>query len=343
MTSPPAEPAGPGGQARPPTVHDVARASGVSTATVSRVLAGKKVAVAPETALRVAQAARALDYRPSEIGRSLQASTSRIVVLLVPDVTNYFCADVAISVQQAVQGAGLSMVLGNAIEDAARQDELLAEAEAFRPSAIVLLGAIDTPALRALAARFQRLVFVNRRPPPCIAAPYVGIDHRDAGRVVAEHFLGQGYLDVATIHGSLQHSASRERLDGFLRRFAEAGVAERVVQIESPLTTEAGYQHGRALLAATPRPRAVFCGNDMIAYGVYRAAADAGVAVPHGLAICGFDDNRLNAWLAPWLTTVHVPALEFGAAVVSILDARGETRAGADVILPFALRLRSSA
>lgn len=330
------------GSRRPPTVVDVAQACGLSIATVSRVLSGKTGAVAPATAERVTKAAQALNYRPSEIGRSLKSSTTRVVVLLVPDATNDFCADVAVSLEQALQGRGLSMVLCNTAEDPDRQDRLLADAESLRPSAIALLGAIDTPALRALAARDRRLVFINRRPPPAIRAPYVGIDNNAAGRAVAEHFLARGYLDCAVIHGPRQYAASRDRLEGFLVRFAEAGVDHRVQQIESRLTMEAGYQHGRDLLSGTP-PRAVFCGNDMIAYGLHRAAHEAGIRVPGDLAIFGFDDNRVNAWLAPWLTTVHVPALDFGAAVVSILnDGRAERPRG-DVILPFAVKLRSSA
>lgn len=330
------------GSGRPPTVVDVAQACGVSTATVSRVLSGKAATVAPATAARVTAAARMLNYRPSEIGRSLQSSTTRIAVLLVPDATNDFCADVAISLEQALQGCGLSMVLCNTAEDAERQDRLLADAESLRPSAIVLLGAIDTPALRALAARNPRLVFVNRRPPPPIRAPYVGIDNRAAGRAVAEHFLARSYLDCAVIHGPRQYSASRDRLDGFIGRFAEAGAAGRVRQIESRLTMEAGYRHGHALLAGIP-PQAVFCGNDMIAYGIHRAALEVGARVPDDIAIFGFDDNRVNAWLAPWLTTVQVPALDFGAAVVSILRGGDAASPPGDVILPFALTLRRSA
>lgn len=329
--------------ARAPTVVDVAHASGVSTATVSRVLTGKTASVAPETTERVVTAARVLGYRPSEIGRSLRSSTTRIVVLLVPDATNDFCADVAISLEQALQTVGLSMVLCNTGEDAKRQDRLLADAEGLRPAAIVLLGAIDTPALHELAARYPRLVFVNRRPPPAIKAPFVGIDNRLAGRAVAEYFLARGYTDCAIIHGPQQFSASRRRLEGFLTRLAESVPTPQVRRIESALTMEAGYEHGRALLASAAPPRAVFCGNDMIAYGIHRAASERGVRMPDDLAVFGFDDNRVNAWLAPWLTTVHVPVLDFGPAVVSIMTLDSPSPTKTDVILPFELTIRTSA
>jgi LacI family transcriptional regulator len=327
---------------KPPTVVDVARESGVSTATVSRVFTGKTNRVAPETLERVRSAARLLGYTPSEIGRSLRLATTKIVVLLVPDATNDFCADVAVSLEKALKTAGLSMVLCNTGEDPDRQDELLADAEGLRPNAIILLGAIDTPPLRALARSKTRVVFVNRRPSPPVQAPFVGIDNEAAGRMVARHLLDRGYDTFAIIHGPRRYSASRGRLVGFLSYMAEHGItAASVVQIESALTKEAGYLHGKHLLNGTAPPRAVFCGNDMIAYGIYRAATERAVRVPEDLAICGFDDNRVNDWLAPWLTTVHIPALDFGPAVLSLLDDNDNPTAK-EVILPFSLTVRHS-
>lgn len=327
---------------RPATMMDVARASGVSVATVSRVLNGKAASVAPATAERVSAALRSLHYSPSEIGRSLKTSATRIVVLLVPDSTNDFCADVATSLEHALQTIGRSMVLCNTAEEPDRQDQLLRDAESLRPSAIVLLGAIDTPTLRSLVHRHSRVIFVNRRPPPGIRAPYVGIDNYSAGRMVAEHFLAHDYVDCAVIHGPRQYSASRERLTGFLDRFLEAGASKHVRPIQSGLTIDAGYQHGREIVA-TKLPRAIFCGNDMIAYGVNRAVHEAGLQVPGDVALFGFDDNRVNRWLAPWLTTVHVPALDFGEAVRSILDREGQRDQNPEVILPFTITYRTSA
>lgn len=333
-----------GAARKPPTVFDVAEAAGVSTATVSRVFTGKTKTVAATTLQRVTAAAERLGYTPSEIGRSLRLATTRIVVMLVPDATNDFCADAAMSVERALQRLGLSMVLCNTDEDAERQDQLLADAEGLRPHALILLGAIDTPRLRELSATRRRIIFLNRRPPPSIQAPFIGIDNEAAGRAVAAHFIARGYTDCAIIHGPRRYAASRHRLEGFLARLAEAAIdPARLWQIESALTMEAGLEHGRTLLASAQPPRAVFCGNDMIAYGIHRAAVERGARVPEDLAIFGFDDNRVNDWLAPWLTTVRVPAIEFGSAVATILATEPDPRTPQEIILPFSLTLRSSA
>lgn len=325
------------------TVHDVARQAGVSIATVSRVLSGKSDVVAKATAGLVRDAARDLGYTPSEIGRSLRRSSSRIVVMIVPDSTNDFCADVSVSVERALVEHDLSMVLMNSGEDPARQESLLADAESLRPRAVVLLGALDTPALRAMAGGSRDIIFVNRRPPGHIIAPYVGIDNIAAGRAVADHFVAQGFRRVAVVHGPLQYSASRGRVDGFIGRMGELGVGnEDIHRIEGPLTMEAGYAHGRTLCADASRPEAVFCGNDMIAYGIHRAATEAGLNIPGDLAICGFDDNRVNEWLAPWLTSVRVPALEIGPAVRDLIISRAPQTVRMDHVLPFTLVERAS-
>ncbi|MBB4112783.1 LacI family transcriptional regulator [Rhizobium sp. BK226] len=328
---------------KPATVHDVARVSGVSTATVSRVFTGKTDTVAPKTIERVRSAANELGYTPSEIGRSLRLATTRVVVMIVPDATNNFCADVAASVEKSLKAVGLSMVLANTGEDGDQQDRLLTDAAGLRPHAIIIHGAIDTPKLREVIEKNRNLVFVSR-PPPIAKAPFVGIDNEAAGYAVGRYFAEHGYQDCAVIHGQQHYSASRLRLKGFLRALQESGADMDVIRkIESPLSMEAGYQHGLALLS-DDKPRAVFCHNDMLAYGVHRAATEKGLRIPEDLAIFGFDDNRINDWLAPWLTTLKVPALDFGPAVAAMLDPNRKTRKPMeDVVLPFSLTIRESA
>ncbi|TGP21531.1 MULTISPECIES: LacI family DNA-binding transcriptional regulator [unclassified Mesorhizobium] len=324
---------------KPPTIRDVARLSGVSTATVSRFFSGKESVIAPETVASVRTAAQALGYTPSEIGRSLRLARSNVVMMLVPDATNPFTADVAASVEQSLNGIGLSMVLANASENADQQDRLLADAEGLRARAVILQGAIDTPRLREMALRRNNLIFVNRRPAEGITAPYVGIDNFAAGVAVGRYFSQQGYQNYVAIHGPRPFSGSIERLDGFLEGLGNPSI----LQFESSYKMEAGYHQALNFLADRSRRYSVFCGNDMIAYGVYRAAAELNVRVPEDLVIFGFDDNRLNEWLAPWLTTVKVPAFDFGPAVAALIEGPGKNGRRQSVILPFELKIRRSA
>ncbi len=326
---------------KPPTVRDVARLSGVSTATVSRYFNGKADAIAPDTIENVRNAAEALGYTPSEIGRSLRLSRSRVVVMLVPDATNHFTADVAASVEKALKQYELSMVLANASEDAKQQDRLLMDAQGLRARAVILQGAIDTPQLRELAGRQNNLIFVNRRPAEGVMAPYVGIDNYAAGHSVGRYFCDKGYTNCVAISGPRDTSGSSDRLEGFLDGL---GRQTPVKQFETSFTMEGGYDIGKSLLSRKRKQRlSVFCGNDMIAYGVHRAAAERGLSIPEDLVLFGFDDNRLNEWLAPWLSTVKVPAFDYGPAIARLICEPRSSEEPENVILPFELKLRESA
>lgn len=326
---------------KPPTVRDVARLSGVSTATVSRYFGGKADAITPKTVERVKKAAEELGYTPSEIGRSLRLARSRVVVMMVPDATNHFTADVAASVENALKEFGLSMVLANASENAEQQDRLLSDALGLRAIAIVLQGAIDTPRLRDVCDRQNNVIFVNRLPADGIVAPYVGVENYAAGFAVGEYFAKREYRNCVAIHGPKNYSGSAERLEGFIDGY---GSADPIRQLESPYTIEAGYEHGRRLFEKEGGKLSIFCGNDMIAYGVHRAAMEAGLRVPEDIVLMGFDDNRLNDWLAPWLSTVSVPAADFGPAIARLIDGRPERNSSAEkIILPFKIKLRNSA
>ncbi len=327
--------------AKPPTIRDVARLSGVSTATVSRFFTGKTSAIAPETLESVRSAAEELGYTPSEIGRSLRLANSRVVVMLVPDATNLFTADVAASVENALKSIGLSLVLANTAENAEKQDRLLADAQGLRARAIVLQGAMDTPRLREMSERQNNLIFVNRRPAPGIVAPYVGIDNFAAGFAVGRYFVEHGYENCVAIHGPRHYPGSSRRLEGFL---AGIGDVRQVLQFECAFTMEAGYERGSLLLADRSRRYSIFCANDMIAYGVYRAAMEKSMRIPDDLIIFGFDDNRVNDWLAPWLTTVKVPAFDFGPAIAELINGPPVTNQhNRTIILPFSLTIRQSA
>lgn len=326
---------------KPPTVRDVARLSGVSTATVSRYFGGKVDAIAPHTVENVKRAAEELGYTPSEIGRSLRLARSSVVVMMVPDATNHFTADVAASVENALKEFELSMVLANASENAEQQDRLLSDALGLRARAIVLQGAIDTPRLREVCKRQNNVIFVNRRPAEGIVAPYVGVDNFAAGFAVGEYFSKRGYRNCVAIHGPRSYSGSSERLDGFTAGFGDSGPIQ---SLESAYTMEAGYEHGRRLLADRGPKLSIFCGNDMIAYGVHRAAIELKLRVPDDVILMGFDDNRLNDWLAPWLSTVAVPASDFGPAIAQLIEKPSKnTDSENNIILPFRINLRLSA
>lgn len=338
-------PARPGGL-RKPTIEDVAKAAGVSTATVSRILNGVPNKASAETAARVHATVERLGYRPVQVGRSLSTMRSALVALLTPDNRNAFCASIADAVQRAINATGNAMILCNTREDPETQDAYIEDMRSHLVAAIILLGAVDTAGLRALLEEGPPVVFVNRKCPIAARRPFVGIDNYAAGRDVACHFAERGYRDCAVLHGPLFSSASRERFLGFSEGLHEAGIALRKGSvIACDPTMEAGYERSARLFVKGRRPRAIFCGNDPIAYGVYRRCREMGLSVPDQVALFGFDDNPLNEWLAPWLSTVHVPPAEMGRWVGKIVSdlLAGDTVSAKPVLVPYHLVIRTAA
>lgn len=327
------------------SLTDVAAHAGVSIATASRVINGIANKASAATAARVHHAVAALGYRPVSVGRALRHGQSRLVALLAANLANPTMAAIAASAEAALRAEGLVMVLCDTHERPEIQDEYLLEMRAQFARAIVLLGAVASPQLAAMQAAGEPLLFVNRRSPHNPTHPAIGIDNTQAGRDVADFFLQRNIPVAGAILGSPHSSATADRLRSFRARLAAAGQklpAAAVVSDATDLDHMAiGYRAVDMLLARTPaRPRGIFCLSDLIAYGAHRRLAERGIAVPDAACLVGFDDNPLNDWIAPWLSSVRVPYAAFGDAVVRVLHgmARGEPLS--DQVLPHRLVVR---
>jgi LacI family transcriptional regulator len=331
-----------------PTVDDVAALAGVSVATVSRVVNEKALKRASATTVaKVQRAVAELNYRPMRAGRALRTLESHLVALLIPDITNAFYSAIAHSVELALRELDYAMILCNTDESPNGQDAYLEEMQSHLVRGVLLLGAVESPGLWRAAANRLPIVYMNRKAPPGLSGPFVGIDNYAAGQAVADHFIHQGYARCGAVHGPLQSSASRERFEGYRDRLARASVELAAADVSGgSLTIESGYSAAVELLDSPSRPRAIFCGNDGMAYGVHRRCRELGLKVPGDVALFGFDDNPLNEWLAPWLSTIHVPHDRFGPAAARVLRAiSGQNREEPPqtVLLPFRPVLRASA
>jgi LacI family transcriptional regulator len=317
------------------SIGDVAKRAGVSIATVSRIVNGKTGKASPATIARVKATIAAVGYRPTGAGQALRKGQSRLVAVLAANLANPTMAAIAASIETALRDVGLAMVLCDTLDRPDLQDEYLAEMRAQAVRATILLGAVRSAKLAdTLAGAFASeapLLFVGRRCPIDAAAPFVGIDNFAAGAAVA-HALHQALPRgrFALIHGSLESSATADRIAAFRQEAARLG--RRLAAAD--ILTEAGrdhlaigYEAARRLLGAGPPPAAIFCASDLIAYGAHRRLREAKIVVPRDVMLVGFDDNPLNDWIAPFLSSVRVPYAAFGPAIVEMLGQlwRGET------------------
>ena len=337
--APPAEPG-----ARPAvSISAVAQRAGVSIATVSRVTNGVANKASPATVARVQEAIAALGYRPVGAGRALRRRESRLVAVLAANLANPAMAAIAAAAEVALRNAGYVMVLCDTHDEPDLQDEYLLEMRAQYACGLVLLGAVDSPVLRQFNASQEPLIFVNRRNPvPGGQGRYVGIDHEQAGRDVANWFADRQMQSIALIHARLASSATAGRVQGFREQLATRGISvpsARIQTLKSADHLQIGYTAMKKILGAR-LPEAVFCTSDLIAYGAYRAAAERGALAGRDYALVGFDDSPLNPWIAPWLHAVRVPYDQYGAAIAQVL--RAPPGAQRDIVLSHQLIIRSA-
>ncbi|HWT23653.1 MAG TPA: LacI family DNA-binding transcriptional regulator [Solirubrobacteraceae bacterium] len=301
------------------TIAEVAQHAGVGVGTVSRVLNGSP-AVSEPTRRRVLDSIAALDYRPNLVARALSTGRTMAVGVLAPFFTQPSVVERLRGVTRTLTGAGYEVVLfGVELPEQARE-RLATRAQRGRMDGIlcVSLAPSDAEAARLEAARIPA-VLIDRDHP---RLPSVTIDDVEGGRMAARHLLRLGHRCIGFV-GDLEDNpfgfaSSARRREGFEAELAAAGVTpEPRLRFLCP--------HGRAdaraaaaeLLAADPRPTAVFASCDVQAIGVLEAAQAAGVTVPDELSVIGFDNVEAAGFTG--LTTIAQPLEESGAVAAELL------------------------
>ncbi len=311
------------------SIRAVAARAQVSIATVSRVVNGVANMASPETVARVRAAITELGYRPSSAGRSLRQRQSRLVAVIAANLANPAMTAIAASVEVALRERGLVLALCDSHDRAELQDEYLLEMRSHLVRATVLLGAVASPGLAAMRDAGEPLIFVNRRCPDDDGEPFIGIDNAKAGQDAAGFFLARGLTDIVVVHGHLGSSATVDRLGGIGAAFAAAGAAlspERFLTSAGAEHLEIGHRAAAALLAGNTLPAGIICASDMIAFGAHRGLVEAGLAPGAMPRLLGFDDNPLNPWVAPWLSSVRIPYQAYGDAVVRMIEGTAPRR-----------------
>ncbi|MEU9593745.1 LacI family DNA-binding transcriptional regulator [Streptomyces sp. NPDC048219] len=316
------------------TSHDVAKLAGVSQPTVSRALRDDP-RVSPATREKVREAARALNYVPSEVGRSLSTRSTRRIGVIVTDLTNPFYPHVVAPLHDELGRLGYRMMLLTE-----RSDEAVAQENLLDQSldGVVLATATTDSRLPALLDRRDvPYVFLNRDTGR--AGDYASVvDNEGGGRLVARELAALGHRRIAGVFGAANTTTGRERELGFRLALADEGIGlpeDRVVR--GPFEYETGYEALPFLLGASQRPTAVFCGNDVVAVGVLNAARAAGLSVPADLTVIGFDDLPMASWEVLRLTTVRHDLPELARQAARLLVRRITGRAdpaGERLVLP---------
>jgi LacI family transcriptional regulator len=328
-------------------LEDVARATGVSPKTVSRVL-NEESSVKDSTRQRVLAAMESMNYRPSPSARGLAGSRSFLVAMLYDNNNNpasTYLAEIQDGVLDACDAHRYSMM---ACPLRMRGQDFIRRVDAL-VSDHHIDGVIVTPPLTdypALLKRLQEQGVPHASISPLHREGSIGVcmDEQQAAKALVTHLIELGHRRIAHIVGIANHGASRWRLAGYKEAMAAAGLPndpDYVVQGE--FTFGSGVTAAQQLFALPERPTAIFAANDDMAAGVMWAANERGLKVPRDLSVCGFDDTPLATQLWPPLTTVRQPSREMGKlAALQLMEKLRGRGTGLLVQVPYSLELRES-
>jgi LacI family repressor for deo operon, udp, cdd, tsx, nupC, and nupG len=329
-----------------PTIYEVARRAGVSTATVSRVLSRPDI-VAPPTRKRVMQAVEVLGYTPNAAAAQLRTLRTAKLLVTVPDISNPFFSLILRGIEDAAQREGYSVLLGDTQHDDEREGRYAQMLRRKEADGLIFLGhrLPKTAAALVRAAAPGCAPIVNGCEfSPKLGIPSVHIDNAKAAAEAIDHLYALGHRRIGVITGPLVSPLSRDRLDGAMSRAGRQRAQRDLVVMNGDFSIESGAVGAARLLGRAQRPTAIFCFNDEMAMGVYQTARQLGIRVPTDLSVVGFDDIRFSRYMDPPLTTVAQPMREIGEGTVRLL-----MRVLADpatppesVTLPHILTIRSS-
>jgi LacI family transcriptional regulator, gluconate utilization system Gnt-I transcriptional repressor len=303
-----------------PTLAHVARLANVSENTVSRVIRNKG-AIAPETRQRVNAAIEQLGYVPNRAAGSLASSSSLIIGVILPSLSNIVFPELLRGINAGLKGTPYRPMIGVTDYDLEVEQELVSSLLAWQPAAIITTGFDHTDQARRMleTSRVRVAELMDIDSPPIDLA--VGLSHREAGRAMARHLIQRGYRNIGYVgHDWEADRRAFFRYQGMRDGLAEAGlslVAER--RSEQPSSTLEGRKTLSALLADGPIVDAVAFSNDDMAVGGFMHCLAQGIEVPGDLALIGFNGLEIGQVLPKPLTTVLSNRFAIGKTAVDIL------------------------
>lgn len=311
-----------------PTLREIADRAGVSVGTVSNVINGT-AAVSAERRERVLAAIRELDYQPNHVARSLKLRKTRMLGMVISDITNPFFPQLVRGAEDAALKNSYLLVTFNTDDNVEREKRVLSVLRQRRVDGVLLVvapSAGDDGHIRGILDSGMPIVCLDRLPAG-IEVDSVSVDNVAGARDCVRHLISMGHRRIAILTGPRAVQTAAERLQGYREALIQAGIpADPGLVLEGDFRSESGYRLGRALLAGSDRPTAVFVCNNMMALGLLRALTELGLNCPRDVAVASFDDFPLAEAFQPRMTAVAQPAYSIGYRGAELLIARIEGR-----------------
>jgi len=307
------------------TLRDVAKNAGVHLSTASRALdPAKRHLIADAVVSKIAAVADNLGYRRDPIAASLRTRRSKLVGVIVPDIANPVFSPIIAAITETLSAAGYSTIVADGGQDRKRQSALVGELMARRVDGLVLATVRrDDPILKECLREGLPVVLVNRADESDRVSSVV-TDDRAGMRLAVRHLIELGHRHIGHVAGPADIST------GYLRRFGfedamaayDLKYSPQAIVEASAYEREAGEIAAAQLLKDNPKLTAIAAANDLLALGVYRAIAAAGLSCPRDISVVGHNDMPLADMVEPPLTTIRIGPREMGHDAARLMIAR---------------------
>lgn len=321
------------------TIHDVARAAGVSVSTVSRVL-NDKDDVAIDTYEQVKQVISELGYTSSLAAKSMRSRKTNVIGLIMPDVGDPFSVEVMKGVNQAIARFGYDLLMytgGDATASSwpAREQKYISLLNGSITDGVIIVA----PTALIFPTTYP-IVAVDPHPGDA-NFPAVLSTNREGALAVMEYLIQLGHRRIGYVGGRSDLQSAIRRYQGYVDALRQAGIPVDPVLIqEGNFTIDVGYRCGQQLLNLPERPTVIFAANDQSAFGVIKAAHEMGLKIPDDVSIVGFDNIPETAYFLPGgLTTVDQSVRQMGLAATEMLVKLIKGEALAEMIYKVPTRL----
>jgi LacI family transcriptional regulator len=303
------------------TIKEIARLAEVSTATVSMILNKKDRNISPSTREKVLAIAEENNYIPNNAARSLVTRKTNTIGLIMPDITNPFFPEIARGAEDKASEARYSIIFCNT-DDSLKQEEKYIEilTEKMVDGIIFAHAADNEETSTGLSKSKTPVILIDRDYRNENVKGRVVVDNENGSYTGVNYLIQRGYKNILYIAGAFITQTAKDRLTGYKRALSDNGIRFHEALVKSgSYRSEWGYQAIEQFLAEKVAFDAVFCGNDLIAFGAIKRLKEAGIRVPEDVGVVGFDDIYVSSMMEPALTTVKQPNYEMGYRAVEML------------------------
>ncbi len=302
------------------TIRDIAEKAGVSITTVSLVLNGKELRIASATKKKIIRIANELNYRPNQLAVGLITKKTNTIGLIVPDISNTFFGELAKGAEKEASSCAYNIILCNTNDNPDKDVEYLNILLDRGVDAVIMVPSANSA--DSMAKKCLNLMEQCQKPLVLVDRIKMGekhtsisVDHEQGGYIATKYLIENGHTRIGCITGPLGMLNSRLRFLGYKKALKDFDIRFQAKYVEEGnYHVEDGERLAEGLFEN--KVTAIFAFNDLMAYGVYKAAAKHGCRIPEDISVIGFDDLFYSGIMEVPLTTIHQPSYEIGEAAV---------------------------